>query len=417
MKNKTQSKNEHPVAAKKTKEEENFKRHYEEVSRGFDLPANPFRGPSPGVDFRTADAVPLPTTDTGQAMQHQAEFHDTSPLPGIHLLTGISAGIASIEEQELWERSYASSPEAQQKLAWFEEQRHAEDTTPAPEVLFGKGAQLLDELPPLGEDFWDSLEEDDACSQEEWTLPETSSLSVSSQEYPEVSLGEPETEPLSHIESSGLFSHNPPLARAGSWTMGIAATLLMGFLLVWWNPQPNPPNSSSVPGFRKIRAIPLNPPKYRAMGAPETCKDCKNNSPLLPSFEIFYRRDGHIQSMLSQMTPKAGDELRFEYRNPSQKRLYLLVFMLDDKGALSQLYPSREEVFVLPHSAQARYLPGGAILSPSQSAERLYLCVSSKRITYADILPGLKRRVQLQGVEKTSRLSENCEVQRSWLLK
>ena len=344
--------------------------------------------------------------------------------PGIELLTGIVADVASLEEQAHFQSLLDAHPSAQDDLSALQEFVDEQEVPLSLEAHLQRGEALLAQMSPLPDAFWTAIEEEspsnalsdnEADTSLEQVVSEVWGMSEVVEEVPEASpvIGEPEEK-----EERSLFQHPA--------TWGVSAFVAFCALALLVVPALRKSSSGNKPaGALPADILPLGPMRTRMMGAG------RDKPPVRPSlapqtrtidkpgvqFQIEHRRKGVIRVLKAKVTKiQRGDELRFRYRSTLVGQRYLLLFQMDNRGDLSRLYPSHEASYTLASSKTFRALKGGAIQAPATRFERLYVCVSQKPLSYNAVQQWLKSEILQHGVQNVSHLKLGCEYQYSWLL-
>lgn len=325
--------------------------------------------------------APLP--DLWRDLQDALPPLDSFPQPsGLYTYTGVLAKCASPDEEKAWLQTLQSDPSLPSLwLQTLDIHHEAEETEEASLArLLERGEGLAASLPSLPSALWETPEP---------ALPPTQAPRQA-----------PPRPPASLAERFRLW------LSSTLWPFAAVTSL---FLLLPYALLP----SSTLPPLSGVRAKGSTlHPKGKPSGL---LSETKEAPPI--HFSFFHRRETQIQKGHDQMIVRPGDELRFAYRNLSGLTPYLLLFLIDEKGDISPLYPASEKKIFALTQGPIIYLPDGATLDDSPSLERIFVCVSQTPLTLEearrDLLPLLKRTP----LSRLARLSLPCLYQASWLLK
>ena len=106
---------------------------------------------------------------------------------------------------------------------------------------------------------------------------------------------------------------------------------------------------------------------------------------------------------------------RFQYTSTFKKSLYTVVFMSDEKGLLTRLYPGTEEGVLKLKSSDYANLKRFVTIAPGSGPERIYVCASRQPIHYTKIREVLTQTVGKTPLKQLKRLPLPCLHQQSWL--
>lgn len=270
----------------------------------------------------------------------------------------------------------------QHDLLHLEEDTPPQDTTQTPDftasdetklrALLTRGEQLAQQQPSLPDALWDG--------------PRLQVLEGGQAERPR-----------SNTASRRLY---PLLAVA-------ACAVLFLSVPTDWLTQPSTSSNKPLTGRSALR------PK----GASMTTR--AHHTPSF-SFSFFYRRGGVSQKGAANTLVQADDQLRFTARYRTKQRAYLQLFMSDQRGQLSPLYPDASgRAFPLRAAPESKtlVLPDGAILDDAKEAERIYVCITRRPLSYRTFQRTLREQLRERSIQSLKTLPmSRCIHQQSWLL-
>jgi hypothetical protein len=122
------------------------------------------------------------------------------------------------------------------------------------------------------------------------------------------------------------------------------------------------------------------------------------------SFQVFYKRHGDPQPLLSGNHLRAGDALRFSYAAAADG--YLMIVDVDGSGRVQALYPYGERDAAPVHAKDAPLLPGSIALDGTPGPERLFAVYRSTQFS----LDSIARELQLAGASTPRLQCPDCRV-------
>jgi hypothetical protein len=123
------------------------------------------------------------------------------------------------------------------------------------------------------------------------------------------------------------------------------------------------------------------------------------------SFQVFYKRQGEPQPLVSGNHLRAGDALRFSYAAAADG--FLMIVDIDGSGRLQTLYPYGERAAAAIHAKDSPLLPGSIALDRSPGPERLFAVYRSTQFT----LDSIARELQLAGASTPKLQCPDCRVE------
>lgn len=310
--------------------------------------------------------------------------------PSISLLAGIATGTGTVEEEELWESTFASLPSAQEQLALYRSSIESPEAFPS--SLLDRGLALLDKMPSLPDDF--GQEETSPFNFSEEAVIEEAVI----EEVAISLLGEPEEQEVSRTPARSTS----PIYFWGGLTAVACAALFMLLQSPFYS------SSTQTPIYK------LPPYQVNVKGGVQTALP---HSPENLSVSLWIRSESaSIEEASSSFHPQTGMELRFSYNLQLKESLYVSIFLSDQKGKVTQLYPSQEEQPTPLKQGVRQYLKGGVLVEKGSTSERIYACVSTKPFTSLKVFKAFREQLKSVKIETLHRLPWSCLYQRSWLL-
>jgi hypothetical protein len=123
------------------------------------------------------------------------------------------------------------------------------------------------------------------------------------------------------------------------------------------------------------------------------------------SFQVFYKRTGQPQPLVSGNHLRAGDALRFSYAAPADG--YLMIVDIDGSGRVQALYPYGERDAALIRAKDSPLLPGSIALDGTPGPERLFAVYRSTQFS----LDSIARELRLAGASTPRLLCPDCRVE------
>ncbi|HAA55518.1 MAG TPA: hypothetical protein DCE42_12225, partial [Myxococcales bacterium] len=260
-----------------------------------------------------------PTYATNPFMMSDEELDQSlteiPETPGSGLLAGVLHDSLSPEERALWDTHYAHTNEAKHALA-------VHHKTPSDlDALLSRGGALLKELPPLPDDLLASGE------------ASKSTDNIPKQTPPQRSLIQ---RLLAHWTTLSL-----PVVAAAAWMFMIY--------------QPKQPSYTELP-----------PPTAKNKGTKTPEKRASHEI----SFTLKIEHGPMLSMDENEYLLRKLIRARFQYTSTFKKSLYTVVFMSDEKGLLTRLYPGTEEGVLKLKSSDYANLKRFVTIAPGTGPER-----------------------------------------------